>query len=1155
MAILNARKMAKLKRDPKLFFKDAIRNRIHTVQKIASAFAPKKFKGYQKYIIISAVYNVEKYLKAYFNSFIHQRLDFENNILLILVDDGSTDTSASIIKKYQSKYPKNIIYLHKENGGQASARNLGLEYLKEYLNLETKPSENSNLETNLSSNLETKPNLNLETNENLNLKTNQNSQTNSNLNLSQNLESNANLSLNLETKQNLQTNENLQANPQTKPQTDEIFNTNLKTPANEFLNANLSDFWVNFTDPDDFLDRSCLYEVDEFLRQNQSGVSVLGLNNQLYFEKTKHTTNHPLHHYKFTSKINKIFINELTYEISTATCNVFKLENIINLNIRFNELMGHSEDVDFTLNFTNSCKPYELFVFLDNAKYYIRKRANNSSTMNNFLKDKRTFIQTPYFLLQRIKKDPCFYAQTTIFASFLNTFNQILGKQKISILNKEEQDEFLRICDEVFSYIDERVVMDFKGFGNDIFKKIGILNCFKNEVLTTSNVVFIENIDPYKQQILLNYFTHDPNACESIRINNEELYPDYEKIVRHRIFDRTFCYEKRLWVHIPDDKNGFLEAFLDGKRAFIKEYGKDRIHTKELRLEFRNCARENFWLFIDRDIEADDNAERFYRYVKQNYPEKDISFALDPKCPDWQRLEQEGFKLVKVYSKEFYRLAKKCRNFISSHTPIGFGVRLESGQRFIFLGHGIDNVDLSTYVNRLNVSLRTSTLKRELEFISQDFSPYKLTKKEVALTGNARHDNLLKNNKTNNKQIIIMPTWREYLIKEREGDFNRKVNDDFLESEYYKAWFSFLNNAKLKKLSQNYGIKIVFLPHFNMKNMLKVCTFPDFLEVSYRKGAEPFANFLTNSDLMITDYSSVGFEMAYLGKTVLYYQFDKEEFFANHTYQQGFFSYEEDGFGPVCYTEKALLQELELAFKNNCEPKEPYKSRIENTFEFRDGKCCERIYNTLLELDEPYKQLWDLKQVEQKAKNALERGIYREARERFCFILENFKDYENLEIKENLYNFLFSSRLALKSEEALNFVEEKNYQAFFNEDLKLCFEYIKNLIQAQKIKQALEKLEKLEIPRENELEFAYLKLKIYSFFADKKAFTKIYNELKDNYKISKENLGLDLFLFQQELMKEFSKPTGGGINEVLFEKFDLFYRKIRKNLRKIKIQG
>lgn len=83
-----------------------------------------------KYSVVSAVYNVEKYLDDYFKSLVKQSLKFDQHIYLILVDDGSTDNSAQIIKKWQQKYPDNIIYIQKENGGQASARNLGLEYIE-----------------------------------------------------------------------------------------------------------------------------------------------------------------------------------------------------------------------------------------------------------------------------------------------------------------------------------------------------------------------------------------------------------------------------------------------------------------------------------------------------------------------------------------------------------------------------------------------------------------------------------------------------------------------------------------------------------------------------------------------------------------------------------------------------------------------------------------------------------------------------------------------------------------------------------------------------------------------------------------------------------------------------------------------------------------
>ena len=80
--------------------------------------------GKYKVSVIVPVYNVEKYLAKCLDSLVNQTL---KDIEIIVVNDGSTDNSEQIIKKYLKKYPDKIIYLKKENGGQGSARNLGIE--------------------------------------------------------------------------------------------------------------------------------------------------------------------------------------------------------------------------------------------------------------------------------------------------------------------------------------------------------------------------------------------------------------------------------------------------------------------------------------------------------------------------------------------------------------------------------------------------------------------------------------------------------------------------------------------------------------------------------------------------------------------------------------------------------------------------------------------------------------------------------------------------------------------------------------------------------------------------------------------------------------------------------------------------------------------
>lgn len=75
-----------------------------------------------KFSIIIPVYNVEKYINQCVDSILQQRLD---NIEIILVDDGSKDKSPLICDEYAKNY-EFIKVIHKDNGGQSSARNAGI---------------------------------------------------------------------------------------------------------------------------------------------------------------------------------------------------------------------------------------------------------------------------------------------------------------------------------------------------------------------------------------------------------------------------------------------------------------------------------------------------------------------------------------------------------------------------------------------------------------------------------------------------------------------------------------------------------------------------------------------------------------------------------------------------------------------------------------------------------------------------------------------------------------------------------------------------------------------------------------------------------------------------------------------------------------------
>lgn len=80
--------------------------------------------GNYKLSIIVAVYNLEKYLPRCLDALVKQTLQ---EIEIICVDDGSTDSAPQIVDEYAHKYPNKVKVFHKSNGGEFTTRNYGLE--------------------------------------------------------------------------------------------------------------------------------------------------------------------------------------------------------------------------------------------------------------------------------------------------------------------------------------------------------------------------------------------------------------------------------------------------------------------------------------------------------------------------------------------------------------------------------------------------------------------------------------------------------------------------------------------------------------------------------------------------------------------------------------------------------------------------------------------------------------------------------------------------------------------------------------------------------------------------------------------------------------------------------------------------------------------
>lgn len=71
-----------------------------------------------------AAYNVEKFIEKNLNSFIDS--DVKNDIEVLVINDGSTDSTAKIVSEYEKKYPTVIKLINQDNAGPGSTINSGI---------------------------------------------------------------------------------------------------------------------------------------------------------------------------------------------------------------------------------------------------------------------------------------------------------------------------------------------------------------------------------------------------------------------------------------------------------------------------------------------------------------------------------------------------------------------------------------------------------------------------------------------------------------------------------------------------------------------------------------------------------------------------------------------------------------------------------------------------------------------------------------------------------------------------------------------------------------------------------------------------------------------------------------------------------------------
>ena len=189
-----------------------------------------------------------------------------------------------------------------------------------------------------------------------------------------------------------------------------------------------------------------------------------------------------------------------------------------------------------------------------------------------------------------------------------------------------------------------------------------------------------------------------------------------------------------------------------------------------------------------------------------------------------------------------------------------------------------------------------------------------------------------------------MPTWRNWFnLKSKRG---KDINSNFGQSEYLSKWIELLNSEKLQVLIDKYNLRVIFFLHRNMQKYIKAFDGVNKKIIIASWKEYDVQELLKESAMMITDYSSVFFDMIYMKKPIIFYQFDEQEY-RKYQYQEGWFNYHDNPFGKTFKDYMDVLSELALHLENKFQVDKKFLAGHSSVFKYWDTNNSARIYSLL----------------------------------------------------------------------------------------------------------------------------------------------------------------------------------------------------------------
>lgn len=835
----------------------------------------------KKYGVISAIYNVSRYLEDFTSSLDRQTFD-HRVIEVILVDDGSTDDSLEFIKSWSERTDYDVTVLTKENGGQSSARNLGLEHATAE--------------------------------------------------------------------------------------------------------------WVTFTDPDDLLDRDYFAAIDRMVSDSPDFSMVVSHLMDFHEADDEVRDSHPLRR-RFQGGDQIVDIDRFpTYVHLHASSAFFRLETINRIGLQFDlRIRPVFEDVHFVQHYLLEHSERRV-LFVDNALYIYRRRADNSSTLQGSATQPGRYTKVLEFGCLDVLKTAARSGPIPLWLQYVIIYEltwTLRAEESLSSgtsgVSLETATRFHELVRHITEFLTPEAIDSFPIIRRSTTQREALLHGYKS-VDWRWNSVVVNRFDEDRQLVELRYHFVGSQPEELIRFRGQAVDPFVAKTRNFTYLRKTLVKERILWL----SARGTIEIELDGRAVPLTiAWPQPRQYTvRPAQIEARRSealrasqkqekkpiqmsaadqgvaavaaslpvARQfkDAWVLMDRDSNSHDNAEHLFRYLRKHRRDINAWFVVRKGTADWDRLKRDGYKRIIPYGSVLWRaLCLNAKFIVSSHADVYVDrpFVLSGGQKpnwkFVFLQHGVTHNDLSRWLNGKDIAGMVTATRPEFESIVGDGSPYLLSAKEVARTGFPRHDRLADlarryspEGEERRTAITIMPTWRQGLAGKATGSGNdRELSTALLESDFIDRWMRVLRSERLRSLANAHQLTIDFMPHPNLQPYLPHLDVPEHVRLITFADSD-VQEVLARSALVVTDYSSIAFDAAYIKRPVVYYQFDRSHVFAGgHLTRPGYFSYAEDGFGPATVEHDELLDRIDEIVSGGAELSGEYLHRIESVFDLTPGAC------------------------------------------------------------------------------------------------------------------------------------------------------------------------------------------------------------------------